>query len=98
MMKYAAWRVAFRAAAPSRVGRSAKKTSLACGKCGNSAGSSSWNSLSAERIATSGADAVFGRLPSAMCCTRRSRASGERTSVMRSGDWLNAVGPNLTRS
>ncbi|CAM5367387.1 hypothetical protein STENM327S_01888 [Streptomyces tendae] len=97
-MKYAAWRAAFRVAAPSRTGRSLKKASFAAGKCGKSCGSSSWNSLSADRIATSGAAAVLGRLPSAMCATRRSRASGERTSVMRSGDWLKAVGPYLTRS
>ena len=98
MMKYAAWSAAFSAAEPSRTGRSPKKASLACGKCGKSCGSSSWNSLSADRIATSGADAVLGWLPSAISATRRSRASGERTSVTRSGDWFMDVGPYLTRS
>lgn len=98
MMKYAACRAEFRAAADSRTGRSEKNASLACGKCGNSAGSSSWNSLSAARIATSGAVEVFGWLPSAMWLTRRARASSERTRTMRSGDWLKAVGPYLTRS
>jgi hypothetical protein len=97
-MKYPAWRVALSVAEFSRTARSEKNASLACGKCGKRAGSSWWNSLSAERMATSGAVAVFGALPSDMSFTRRSRASGERTSVTRSGDWLKAVGPYLTRS
>ena len=48
---------------------------------------------SAERIAVTGAAWVLALLPSARCATRRSRASGLLTQVMRRGWLLKAVGP-----
>ena len=72
--------------------------SRAPGKCGNVRGNSSWKARSVARMATSGAVEVLALLPSAMVSTSRPRASGLRTSTIRSGWLFIEVGAHLARS
>ena len=66
--------------------------------CGAVVGSSSCHSVVKLNTATMGAASVLTLLPSLMCATRRSRADGERTHIMRIGWMFMAVGPILVRA
>ena len=66
--------------------------SRAFGDIGKSVGNFSWKSVSAARIATTGADSALARLPSANSGSNRAFASGVRTKSTRNGWLFMAVG------
>ena len=82
----------------SRRPASAARPSRAPGFWGARVGRCSWNSVSAARIATTGAEAALARFPAPSSGSRRSLASAVRTKVIRNGWLFIAVGANLARS
>ena len=65
---------------------------------GEITGRCSWKSVSAARIATTGAEADLARLDSESSGRRRALAASVRTNVIRSGWLLSAVGVNFASS